>query len=49
MQIYVKVRRAVIVEGKTEREVARFFGIHRKTVKIDGKCAANPPSKLISA
>lgn len=33
VQLSVKVRRAVIVEGKSEREVARFFGIHRKTVK----------------
>ena len=33
VELYVKVRRAVMVEGKSERAVACFFGIHRKTVK----------------
>lgn len=33
VDLYVKVRRAVMVENKSEREVARYFGIHRKTVK----------------
>ena len=33
VELYVKIRRAVMVEGKSEREVARFFGVHRKTVK----------------
>lgn len=33
VELYVKIRRAVMVEGKSEREVARYFGIHRKTVK----------------
>ncbi len=33
VELYVKIRRAVMVEGKSEREVAHFFGIHRKTVK----------------
>lgn len=33
VELYVKIRRAVIVEGKSEREVARYFGVHRQTVK----------------
>lgn len=33
VELYVKIRRAVMVEGKSEHEVARFFGVHRKTVK----------------
>ncbi len=33
---YVKIRRAVMVEGRSEREVARYFGIHRNTVKKRG-------------
>lgn len=33
VELYIKIRRAVMVEGKSEREVARYFGIHRKTVK----------------
>ena len=33
VELYVKIRRAVMVEGRSEREVARYFGIHRKTVK----------------
>ena len=33
---YVKVRRAVMVEGKSERETARFFGVYRPTVKKKG-------------
>lgn len=30
---YIKIRRAVMVEGGSEREVSRYFGIHRKIVK----------------
>ena len=30
-ELYVKVRRAVMVEGKSERETARFFGVYRPT------------------
>ena len=30
MDLYVKVRRAVMVDNKNERETARYFGIHRK-------------------
>jgi len=33
VDLYVKVRRAVMVENRSEREVARYFGIHRKTVR----------------
>lgn len=33
VELYVKIRRAVMVEGKSERETARFFGVHRATVK----------------
>jgi hypothetical protein len=33
VELYIKIRRAVMVEGRSEREVARYFGIHRKTVK----------------
>ena len=41
VELYVKVRRAVMVDGKSEREVAREFGIHRKTVKK--MCAYSVP------
>ena len=33
VELYVKIRRVVMVEGRSEREVAHYFGIHRKTVK----------------
>jgi len=33
VELYVKIRRTVMVEGESEREVARYFGIHRKIVK----------------
>lgn len=33
VELYVKVRRAVMVDGMTEREAARCFGLHRQTVK----------------
>ena len=42
VELYVKVRRAVMVEGKSERAVACFFGIHRKTVKKMCAYAAPP-------
>ena len=32
MEIYARVRRAVLVEGKSRRAVAREFGLARKTV-----------------
>ena len=33
MELYARVRRAVQVEGTSEREVARQFGISRETVR----------------
>lgn len=33
VDLYVKVRRAVMVENKSEREASRYFGIHRNTVR----------------
>ncbi len=42
VELYVKIRRAVMVEGRSEREVARYFGIHRKTVKKMCQYAAPP-------
>jgi transposase len=33
VELYVKVRRAVMVDKYSEREAARLFGIHRNTVK----------------
>lgn len=33
VDIYAKVRRMVMVEGQSERSVARLFGIHRTTVR----------------
>lgn len=32
VELYAKVRRAVLVEGKSRREAAAFYGIHRNTV-----------------
>ena len=42
VDLYVKVRRAVMAENKSEREVARYFGIHRKTVRKMCQFAAPP-------
>ena len=33
VEIYGRVRRAVLVEGRSQREVAREFGISRKTIQ----------------
>ena len=33
MELYARVRRAVLVEGRSEREVAREFGLARETVR----------------
>lgn len=33
VELYAKIRRLVMVEGWSEREVARLFGIHRTTVR----------------
>ncbi len=33
VELYARVRRAVLVEGRSEREVAREFGLARETVR----------------
>ena len=33
MELYVRVRRACMVEGMSTREAARVFGLHRDTVR----------------
>jgi transposase len=33
VELYARVRRAVHVEGRSQREVAREFGLARKTVR----------------
>ena len=33
MESYLRVRRAVMVEGMSIREVSRMFGLHRDTVR----------------
>ncbi len=33
VDLYVKIRRAVMVDNKSERAVARHFGSHRNTVR----------------
>lgn len=42
MEIYARVRRAVVVEKKSEREVAREFGLARETVRKMVRYAAPP-------
>ena len=42
VELYVKVRRAVLVDGMTERQAARVFGLHRNTVKKICQYAAPP-------
>ena len=42
MELYARVRRAVQVEGKSEREVARQFGIARETVRKMQRYSAPP-------
>lgn len=41
MELYLRVRQAVFVEGRSRRETARNFGIARKTV--DKMCAFSAP------
>jgi len=43
VDLYVEVRRAVMVDNKRWRAVARYFGIYRNTVKKMFQFAA-PPS-----
>ena len=33
MDVYLRVRRAVMVEGMSVREASRVFGLHRDTVR----------------
>ena len=33
VDVYLRVRRAVMVEGMSMREAARTFGLHRDTVR----------------
>ena len=33
VEIYVRVRRACMVEGMSVREASRVFGLHRDTVR----------------
>ena len=42
MELYARVRRAVYVEGMSEREVAREFGLARETVRKMMRYAAPP-------
>lgn len=39
VDLYAKIRRAVLVDGKSQRQVAQEFGVNRKTVK---KMLLNP-------
>ena len=41
VELYLRVRQSVIVEGRSRRETARLFGIARKTV--DKMCAFSAP------
>ena len=42
MELYARVRRSVIVEGKSERETARLFGLARETVRKMVRYSAPP-------
>ena len=33
VELYLRVRRACIVDGMSIREASRMFGVHRKTVR----------------
>ena len=33
VEVYLRVRRAVMVEGRSIREAARIFGLHRDPVR----------------
>src|SRR5512135_2615641 len=41
VELYLRVRQSVLVEGRTRRETARLFGIARKTV--DKMCTFSVP------
>jgi transposase len=40
VELYQKVRRAVLIDGMSRRAAARYFGINRKTV--DKMLASRP-------
>jgi len=42
VEIYGRVRRAVLVDGRSQREVAREFGVSRKTVQKMQRYAVPP-------
>ncbi|MBI2816727.1 MAG: hypothetical protein HYX72_07290 [Acidobacteria bacterium] len=42
VELYARVRRAVQVEGKSERQVAREYGLARETVRKMLQYAAPP-------
>ena len=42
MEVYLRVRRAVMVEGVSIREAAREFGLHRDTVRKMLACSVPP-------
>ena len=42
MELYARVRRSVIVEGKSERETARLYGLARETVRKMLRYSAPP-------
>ena len=42
-RVYLRIRRAVMVEGMTIREAYRMFGLHRDTVSNMSACSV-PPS-----
>ena len=48
VELYVKIRRVVMVEGKSEREAARYFGAHRLTVKKMCQYAIPPGYRHVS-
>lgn len=45
MELCAKIRRLVMIEGRSEREVARLFGIHRTTVRKMLRFSAPPGSR----
>lgn len=42
MELYARVRRSVIVEGHSERETARLYGLARETVRKMVRYSAPP-------
>ena len=50
VDLYVRVRRACMVEGMSSREAARVFGLHRDTAAQDASVlgASRVPSAVTS-